>query len=69
MLFQSLPSPDHELYFEEIAEIWSSGRTVDSAAVEAMRKRYDVSQITPLRYEPPAPPASGPGAHDKGSER
>jgi len=54
MLFQSSPSPDHELYFEEIAEIWASGRTVDSNAVQKMRERYDVSQITPLRYEPPA---------------
>ena len=53
MLFQSLPSPDHEEYFEEIAEIWESGRTVDSGAVEKMRQRYDVEQITPLRYEPP----------------
>ena len=54
MLFQSFPSPDHEDYFEEIAEIWSRGVAVDPAAVEEMRKRYDVSQITPLRYEPPA---------------
>ncbi|TQJ37160.1 cupin domain-containing protein [Streptomyces sp. NBC_00080] len=69
MLFQSYPSPDHELYFEEIAEIWSRGTSVDPAAVEEMRKRYDVSQITPLRYTPPAAapapstlPAAGPGA-------
>ncbi|MFB7503561.1 cupin domain-containing protein [Streptomyces broussonetiae] len=53
MIFQCLPSPDHEDYFEEIAEIWSRGTTVDAAAVEDMRKRYDVSQLTPLRYEPP----------------
>jgi mannose-6-phosphate isomerase-like protein (cupin superfamily) len=53
MLFQSSPAPDHERYFEEIAEIWASGRTVDSGAVEKMRERYDVQQITPLRYEPP----------------
>ncbi|QKW10542.1 cupin domain-containing protein [Streptomyces sp. NA04227] len=58
MLFQSYPSPDHEDYFEEIAEIWSRGTTVDSAAVEEMRARYDVSQITPLRYEPPATAAA-----------
>jgi mannose-6-phosphate isomerase-like protein (cupin superfamily) len=53
MLFYSHPAPDHERYFEEIAEIWSSGRTVDAEAVRRMRERYDVSQITPLRYEPP----------------
>ncbi|TRO56472.1 cupin domain-containing protein [Streptomyces sp. IB201691-2A2] len=59
MLFQSLPSPDHEDYFEEIAEIWSRGTAVDPAAVAEMRKRYDVSQLTPLRYEPPAPRVPG----------
>ncbi|KOV58625.1 cupin domain-containing protein [Streptomyces sp. MMG1121] len=53
MIFQCLPSPYHEDYFEEIAEIWSRGTTVDAAAVEAMRKRYDVGQLTPLRYDPP----------------
>jgi mannose-6-phosphate isomerase-like protein (cupin superfamily) len=54
MLFQSYPSPEHEAYFEEIAEIWSRGTAVDPAAVEAMRQRYDVSQITPLRFQPPS---------------
>ncbi|MFD9872460.1 cupin domain-containing protein [Streptomyces niveus] len=53
MLFQSYPSPDHERYFEEIVEIFSAGASVDAGAVEAMRERYDVRQITPLRYEPP----------------
>lgn len=53
MLFQSYPSPDHEHYFEEIVEIFSAGQSVDPEAVERMRQRYDVSQITPLRYEPP----------------
>ena len=54
MLFQSYPAPDHERYFEEIAEIWSAGRSVDPEAVQRLRDRYDVSQITPLRYEPPS---------------
>ncbi|MGW0761161.1 cupin domain-containing protein [Streptomyces sp. NPDC002814] len=54
MLFQCSPSPVHEDYFEEIAEIWSRGKAVDVAAVEEMRRRYDVEQLTPLRYEPPA---------------
>jgi mannose-6-phosphate isomerase-like protein (cupin superfamily) len=53
MLFQSYPSPDHEHYFEEIAEIWSAGTSVDPEAVREMRRRHDVSQITPLRYAPP----------------
>lgn len=52
MLFQSSPSPDHERYFEEIVDIFSAGRTVDSGAVQEMRDRYDISQITPLRYGP-----------------
>lgn len=53
MLFQSYPSPDHERYFEEICEIFSAGRTVSSDAVQKLRDRYDVHQITPLRFEPP----------------
>jgi mannose-6-phosphate isomerase-like protein (cupin superfamily) len=51
-LFQSSPSPDHERYFEELCDIFSNGRTVDSNAVRQMRDRYDISQITPLRYGP-----------------
>jgi len=54
MLFQSYPSPDHERYFEEICEIFSAGHDVDPQAVQELRDRYDVSQITPLRYRPPA---------------
>lgn len=53
MLFQSYPSPNHERYFEEIAKIWSAGSAVDPEAVARMRQRYDVIQITPLRYAPP----------------
>ncbi|MDX3382041.1 cupin domain-containing protein [Streptomyces niveiscabiei] len=54
MLFQSSPSPDHERYFEEIVEIFAAGPSVDPEAVERMRRRYDVQQITPLRFTPPA---------------
>jgi len=54
MLFQSSPSPDHERYFEEICEIFSAGQSVDPDAVQRLRERYDVRQITPLRYGPPA---------------
>ncbi|GAA4733261.1 cupin domain-containing protein [Phytohabitans rumicis] len=53
MLFQSYPSPDHERYFEQIFEIFGAGRSVDPEAVQRLRDRYDISQITPLRYEPP----------------
>jgi mannose-6-phosphate isomerase-like protein (cupin superfamily) len=52
MLFHSYPSPDHERYFEELVEIFAAGRDVDPEAVQGLRKRYDVRQITPLRYTP-----------------
>ncbi|MFE9746886.1 1,3,6,8-tetrahydroxynaphthalene monooxygenase [Saccharothrix saharensis] len=56
MLFQSSPAPDHERYFEEICEIFAAGSDgVDPEAVQRLRDRYDVKQITPLRYEPPSP--------------
>jgi oxalate decarboxylase/phosphoglucose isomerase-like protein (cupin superfamily) len=54
MLFQSYPSPDHERYFEEIVEIFSAGRSPDAEAVQLLRDRYGINQITPLRYEPPS---------------
>ena len=50
MLFQSAPAPDHERYFEEICEIFSAGGVVDSGAVQELRDRYGLSQLTPLRY-------------------
>jgi mannose-6-phosphate isomerase-like protein (cupin superfamily) len=52
MLFQSYPPPDHERYFEELCDIFSNGQTVGSQAVQQLRNRYDVTQITPLRYRP-----------------
>lgn len=52
MLFQSNPAPDHEHYFEEICDIFSSGEAVDPDAVQRLRDRYDVNQLTPLRYGP-----------------
>lgn len=50
MLFQSYPAPDHEHYFEELCEIFSNGQVPDSHAVQKLRDRYDVDQLTPLRY-------------------
>jgi mannose-6-phosphate isomerase-like protein (cupin superfamily) len=50
MLFQSYPTPDHERYFEELVEIFSRGETVNADAVQELRDRYDINQITPLRY-------------------
>ena len=54
MLFQSYPAPDHERYFEELLEIFSAGPAVDPDAVQQLRDRYGLSQITPLRYGPTA---------------
>ncbi|WP_185909278.1 cupin domain-containing protein [Streptomyces sp. WAC01280] len=51
MLFQASPPPDHERYFEELMEILGSGGEVDHAAVEQLRLRYDIEQITPLRHD------------------
>jgi hypothetical protein len=51
MLFQCAPPPDHERYFIELAEIFTSGQLVDSTAVERLRKQYDVTQLTPLQFE------------------
>lgn len=56
MLFLSNPAPDHEQYFEEIAQIWASEDGVDPEAIRSMRERYDVTQITPLRFNPPPSP-------------
>lgn len=52
MLFQCAPPPDHERYFEELCDIFSASQVVDSRAVQRLRDRYDVNQITPLRYGP-----------------
>ncbi len=54
MLFQSSPAPDHERYFEELCEIFSQGPAPDPRAVEDLRNRYGLTQLTPLRYTPPA---------------
>ncbi|KAB8158884.1 cupin domain-containing protein [Streptomyces sp. 3MP-14] len=62
MLFQSAPSPDHEKYFEEICQIFDAGGSPSRDAVQDLRDRYDVTQITPLRFEPPAPPATSSDA-------
>jgi quercetin dioxygenase-like cupin family protein len=49
MLVQAAPPPAHERYFEELLEIFSDGGPPDRAAVAALRERYDIQQITPLR--------------------
>jgi mannose-6-phosphate isomerase-like protein (cupin superfamily) len=50
MLFLSAPPPDHERYFEELLEILGND-VADEAAVANLREKYDIQQITPLRYD------------------
>jgi quercetin dioxygenase-like cupin family protein len=50
MLFQASPPPDHERYFEELLDILGSKGPPDHEAIEALRKRYDIEQLTPLRH-------------------
>ncbi|MEV6734405.1 cupin domain-containing protein [Streptomyces sp. NPDC051364] len=53
MFFQSSPPPDHERYFEELLEILSADGPVDHGAIAALRCRYDIEQLTPLRHDRP----------------
>ena len=52
MLFQASPPPDHERYFEELLAILEQGGPVDHEAIERLRRRYDIEQLTPLRHAP-----------------
>ncbi|MFH9424609.1 cupin domain-containing protein [Streptomyces sp. NPDC017529] len=54
MFFQSSPPPDHERYFEELLTILSADGPVDHGAIAALRRRYDIEQLTPLRHDLPA---------------
>ncbi|CAM00566.1 1,3,6,8-tetrahydroxynaphthalene monooxygenase [Saccharopolyspora erythraea NRRL 2338] len=53
MFFQSSPPTHHERYFEELIEILQAPGGVDHGAVEDLRRRYDIEQLTPLKYAPP----------------
>ncbi|MGW2704924.1 cupin domain-containing protein [Streptomyces sp. NPDC001340] len=50
MFFQASPPPDHERYFEELLEILGSGGPPDQEAIEELRAKYDIQQLTPLRH-------------------
>ncbi|SHI47331.1 cupin domain-containing protein [Streptomyces sp. 3214.6] len=50
VFFQSSPPPDHERYFEELLEILAAGGPPDHEAIELLRKRYDIEQLTPLKH-------------------
>ncbi|MET8827875.1 cupin domain-containing protein [Streptomyces sp. NPDC004610] len=60
VLFQAAPPPAHERYFEELLDILAAQGEIDHSAIAALRLRYDVQQLTPLRYDPPATPADRP---------
>ncbi|MEU2159163.1 cupin domain-containing protein [Streptomyces sp. NPDC019396] len=51
MFFQASPPPDHERYFEELLELLDSGGPPDHEAIAALRSRYDIEQLTPLRHD------------------
>ncbi|MFF8012159.1 cupin domain-containing protein [Streptomyces sp. NPDC007929] len=50
MFFQASPPPDHERYFEELLEILDGSGPPDHAAIQELRARYDIEQLTPLRH-------------------
>ncbi|MFD8555271.1 cupin domain-containing protein, partial [Streptomyces fradiae] len=56
MFFQASPPPDHERYFEELLEILDGGGPPDHAAIAALRARYDIEQLTPMRHDASPPP-------------
>ncbi|MFC8509647.1 cupin domain-containing protein [Streptomyces sp. NPDC057411] len=60
MLFQVAPPTYHENYFEELMGILGAGGPVDHEAVEQLRIRYDIEQITPLRHDAGRPEETAP---------
>ncbi|WP_063774873.1 cupin domain-containing protein [Kitasatospora azatica] len=55
LLFQAAPPPDHERYFEELLALLADGPPVAPEAVEELRRRYDIEQLTPLKPGVPLP--------------
>lgn len=51
MFFQASPPSDHERYFDELLDILKQGGPPDPAAIDALRARYDIEQLTPLRHD------------------
>ncbi|MEU9892473.1 cupin domain-containing protein [Streptomyces phaeochromogenes] len=50
MFFQASPPPDHEQYFEELLKILDGGGPPNHTAIEELRSRYDIEQLTPLKH-------------------
>ncbi|GAA3712906.1 cupin domain-containing protein [Streptomyces tremellae] len=51
MFFQASPPSDHERYFDELLDILQQDGPPDPAAIDALRVRYDIEQLTPLRHD------------------
>jgi oxalate decarboxylase/phosphoglucose isomerase-like protein (cupin superfamily) len=51
MLFCVAPS-GHETYLRELGDLLSTGAPPDPPAIEALRLRYDIHQLTPLLNRP-----------------
>jgi oxalate decarboxylase/phosphoglucose isomerase-like protein (cupin superfamily) len=60
MLFQAAP-PGHEEYLDELAALLrAAGGRPDMAEVAALRRRYDIEQLTALRSGSPEPSSTQP---------
>jgi mannose-6-phosphate isomerase-like protein (cupin superfamily) len=57
MLFLFAPA-GHELYLAELGQLVSRGGPVDPAEIAALRARWDIEQLTPLRAGLPPDPTS-----------
>ncbi|MFF2810719.1 cupin domain-containing protein [Streptomyces sp. NPDC058000] len=55
VLFTVSPSPHHEVYFEQLAEIFAAPGPPDPEEIERLRRDYDITQFTPLRHHRPQP--------------
>jgi oxalate decarboxylase/phosphoglucose isomerase-like protein (cupin superfamily) len=51
MFFQSSPPSHHERYFDELLEILDAPGGVDHGEVAELRRRHDIEQLTPLRFD------------------
>ena len=52
MLFLVSPA-GHEIYLQELTDLLAAGGPPDQAGIEALRRRHDIHQLTPLTSHPP----------------
>jgi hypothetical protein len=48
-IIMTVPQPEHEHYFEELAEMVSRSGPPDRKAIGELRRRYDTEQISALQ--------------------